>query len=272
MELTRSVNAQTFSGALTDPAGPLDLDFSRASFVEPIGFAGSAALVDAAVREGRQVSFRSPSDQNVQNYMSRMGFGDMLESFGVNSSLPKVNRNDLSGELLELSKFSGEAGGEDLAELVYSKLEQTTTDNSVRETLHSAICELAANVYAHAEVESGFVAAQSTHKGTRIMFAIADSGQGLKRSLERNRNLAINDDLNALMLAVQPNISATAEKGRGQGLSDVVASATNLGGTVTITSGTHQTIHTKMNVSNKPLQGYYQGTMIQVELDCVPGN
>jgi hypothetical protein len=154
---------------------------------------------------------------------------------------------------------------------VFDKLDGSGTDAQVLDTLHSAICELAGNVEWHAQVENGYVAAQTVNRGTKIIFAVADAGRGLKASLESNPTLAITDDANAIALAVQPNISATGERGRGQGLSDVVTSATGLGGTVHLASGKSRAVHSSGHVYTESFPGTFAGTIIQVELDCVPG-
>lgn len=259
MQFAGSVNPYTFSNNWGD--GSI-VDFSGATFVEPVALAGTVAVIEDARRTGQQVSFIKPQNQNIANYMSRIGFGAALDSFSVAHDLPSVNARPLDDELLELQSVSGEHGGEQVASLVATKLRDTHADPQVIESLHSAICETVGNIEFHAEVDHGFVVAQTI--GRRIYFAIADSGVGLKGSL--SKKMLVNDDRNAIELATVANVTATEEVGRGQGLPDVVQTALNARGTVTVATGLAIFTFSGDNVAKRTVNAPFQGTLIQVSL------
>lgn len=270
MKIVSNVNPYSLSQALeAGTADPLVLDLSEAAFVEPFGLVGVAVLAERAVNSGRQVTFVPPANASVRNYLSRMRLGQVLGDLGITHGLPVVHANPLQTELLELQKFSGQGGGEAVATLVYDKLEAVGADSMVRQTLFEAICEVAGNVDFHAKITHGYVAAQTTHQGQKVLFSIADSGQGLRASLSAVRQ--ITDDAEAIDLAVSEEVSGTGETGRGQGLPTVVGTSVGLNGVVHIASGNAKTLHTRTNVIKSVTPGSFPGTAIQVELNCSTG-
>lgn len=270
MKIASSVTPFSLSQSLEiDPVGPLVLDLSTASFVEPYGLVGVAVLAEQAVSAGREVTFVPPTNPNVRNYLSRMRLGEVLTDLGITHGLPVVNANPLQSELLELQKFSGQGGGEAVATLVFDKLEAVGADNEVRQTLFEAVCEVAGNVDYHANVPHGYVAAQTTHQGGKVSFAIADSGQGLMSSLAAFHD--ISDDAEAIDLAVKEEVSGTGERGRGQGLPTVVSTSVGLNGNVHIASGNARNLHSRNGVNKFVTSGSFPGTAIQVELNCSTG-
>lgn len=271
MRITGSINPYSILNALEPTASqdPLVIDLSSVTFIEPVGLVGLAAVTERARNSGRDVSVLSPTSTNVANYLSRMNFGDTLDELGASHQLPNVRSTPHPTELLELQKFSGEGGGDQVASLVFDKLEAMGVDMDVRLSLYEAICEVATNVEFHAEVPHGYVAAQTTHQGSQVMFAIADAGQGLFASLSKVYELA--DDAAAVTAAVQPEVSGTGIKGRGQGLPAVVSTSAGLYGTVDIASGTARDRHSGGKVFSTKTAGSFPGTIIQVQLDCSPG-
>jgi len=267
LKISGSISPTRLLDALEGPGAPqLVIDLSGASWVQPVGLVGIAAIAESARREERQVMFLTPTDGNVANYVSRMRLGLAFDSLHVQHSIRPVRETDLSGDLLELTKVEGEFGGEQVANLVFERLERMGAKSSLAESLHASICEVVGNMHFHSGAEGGWVAAQTTHNGQKITFAIADSGLGLQASLRNNPQLTVTDDTNALQLAVAENISATGERGRGQGLPEVIRSSTGLNGSVHIASGTARAVHRSQNTATGFQSFAFPGTIIQVEL------
>ncbi len=111
-----------------------------------------------------------------------MHLGELLSSLSVPHDLPTVREAPLRDDLLELRKFSSQSDGEALGALVFDKV-RGKVDTYIPDALYSGICELAGNVCFHAQVDTGFAAAQTIPRRGCIFFAIADSGIGMKESL-----------------------------------------------------------------------------------------
>ena len=101
------------------------------------------------------------------------------------------------------------------------------------------------------------------------MFAVADGGRGVSTSLKAG-GLAIETDESALRLAVEPGVSGTGEKGRGNGLPDVVSSTVGLAGLFFMTSGHAWLTRKKGITSTEKLLSVYPGTLIQSTVSCKP--
>ncbi len=255
-----------------DPTAPTCvIDLAGAGFVEPAGLVTIAALADRARREGMIVEFTSPNNESVKNYLSRMKLGDILDELGIDHGLPTVRPKPLAEDLLELRKFSSEFDGGELAALVYDKVDGLDVDPQVPVTLQEGLAELAGNVTLHAEVAHGYAAAQTFPNGgsPQIMFAVADGGRGVSTSLKAG-GLAIETDESALRLAVEPGVSGTGEKGRGNGLPDVVSSTVGLAGLFFMTSGHAWLTRKKGITSTEKLLSVYPGTLIQSTVSCKP--
>ena len=263
-----SLNSRTVAHALTDDSA---IDMSSLTFVEPIGLVAAAALSDRAVRDGQPTNFVRPVDFSAGNYCSRMGLKKHFDSLLISNDLPTVAQNPHPDDLLELQKFSSEFDGTQLAQLVYNRVTSINTevDAQVPNTLYESLCELASNVTTHAEVTHGYVAAQTYPAKGTIVFAVSDSGIGVRQSLAGRYHPA--NDQEALQLAVQYGVSTTGEGGRGSGLHDVMDSVVGLRGTFTIISGSAKLVVTDVGAINPvATPSYFNGTLIQGELSCVP--
>lgn len=227
-----------FMSAGRDDQGALEIDLSELSWVDPVIAAGVAAVAYRANKDGRQVSFIPPTNSSACGYLARMRLGGALQSLGISHGLPTVNERDQEGNLLELREFSSEHDGEQLAELVYTRLKESgKADSQILGPLHGALIELATNTSIHAGVDHGFAIAQTYPNKRQIMFCVADAGKGLKASLDENKQLHPDDDVHALEMAVIRQFSGTEDPHRGYGLPEVVDSVRSLGGTTQIASG-----------------------------------
>lgn len=284
MQLTKNATILSFLRSLPGDSGePLTIDFSGVSFVDPGSVVGLACLADRGRAAGRQVTFMAPSGYNVRNYLSRMHLGEVLDALGVTHDLGRVRENDLSTELLELVKFSGRDSGDELGTLLYDKLEaRSDVHPEVAESLQNSIAELSTNVRTHAQVDHGYAMAQTIPNRSLIRFAIGDAGIGLKKSLEKNRDLPVDDDKNAIGLAVQANVTSTGERGRGTGLAEVVGSTVGFGGKVMLASGGAAVLHERATPEGEDgplanvsytwrLSNAYNGTIVQGEICYQPG-
>ncbi|HEY3569917.1 MAG TPA: hypothetical protein VGP73_18430 [Thermoanaerobaculia bacterium] len=87
--------------------------------------------------------------------------------------------------------------------------------------LTAALKELASNAIEHSRSPAAPLACYEISKSTWTM-AVTDVGQGVLASLRENSSyIALDSHAEALKLALQPGISRTGEKGRGNGFARV---------------------------------------------------
>ena len=134
--------------------------------------------------------------------------------------------------LLELRTFESVREAEALAEHLHGIVESNNKRNA--DLLYKALCETGANVLDHSRVRHGYLMAQMTHGGDLVHFAVGDAGVGMLATL---RELGAVDDSSALDLASATGVSATRQRGRGNGLRDLADQATRSRGEVTVQSG-----------------------------------
>jgi anti-sigma regulatory factor (Ser/Thr protein kinase) len=106
---------------------------------------------------------------------------------------------------------------------------------------HFVFEELGANVVQHSgRPDTGFGLASADPRTGRIQIAFADSGVGFRASLERNPELAgrIEDDGQAIQLALDRRITSGGPGNLGIGLSFLGSLAERLGGDLWLASGT----------------------------------
>lgn len=237
----------------------LTLDLSRVTFCEPIGLVAAAAVMHSAA-QGAGGRLIAPTNTDVLNYLSRVRLGSVLSNFGIPHDLPVV-REHKQISVLELTSFSDAAGLEVLADHLFSLLK--TKDSVSAAALHDCISEAGQNVIQHSRAAVGFFAAQLTHQGRRLRFAVGDAGVGLLANLSR-REAA--DHQQALTLAVTPGVSSTDDSDRGYGFSAMRDVLTRHGGVLHLVSGNaHGAFGAAARTSSDP-SSYFAGTLLQGEL------
>lgn len=214
------------------------LDLSDATFVDPFGLVVLAALVEDARRADRAVLFRPPKDDDCATYLHRMGFADVLDSYGIAHRLAQVRRHDTGDRLLELCRFGADF---DAADRLAAHVFRIFNDDqpALARELYNSVSEIANNVVEHSGASGGFVALQQFRGSLprpQVSFAIADSGAGLAATLRRTHT--VRDDAHALTLAVQRHVTSTGVWGRGAGLY-ALSHRTRYGGRLQLMSGSY---------------------------------
>lgn len=189
------------------------------------------SLIDSQSRKDRAISFTGPKAPNVANYLSRMGLAEVLDSYEVAHRLPPVNANASLDErsLVKLARFSTD---EDVGGLL-NIISYQDIGAPLRRVVSKSLAEAGCNVPEHAQVDYGFIAAQVTHTGTMLRFAVADGGVGVFNTLKQKGAI---DEKQALTWALSGR-SEFDTPGRGRGLKGIREGLAQYGGTGTLLSG-----------------------------------
>jgi len=237
------------------------IDLSQMTFCQPAGLVGLAAFAQHAVRHGHRCRVLSPDSADVARYLSRMHVGEILDSLGVENTLMPVREHMLGDALLELRFFEGARGADNLAQLIYRTVEPAFGSVSAA-VLHNGVAEAGQNVAQHSGQMQGFLAAQRTHQGRRLWFAVSDSGVGLR---ERLAAQGAGDDEHGIRLALKAGVSSIDDPGRGNGLSDMRQQLSSLGGYLQVVSGKANAVagrQLRMRTGTRP----FPGTIVQGEI------
>lgn len=246
------------------------LDLTHAKFLDPAALVAVAAVAERAERDGQSVEFRDPVDADCANYLSRMHLGHALDLAGVDHGLRAVSERDVGDRLRELRRFRSEEGIEEVTQTIMRLLD-ASGDGATAPEIYESVFEIGVNAVQHSGREGGFLALQTFPKLHEVAFAIADSGKGLRSSLNENpRNVGmIPDDCAAVRQAAQKHVSGIDQPGRGRGISTVIAAATERpAGRVLLVSG--DAVGTFHRGEPGPrvslLQDPFLGTLVQARL------
>ena len=238
------------------------IDLTESGWCDPAGLVAVAAFAEAQHLAGRWVNLVSPAMGSRSRYLARMRLGQALDAMGCDHNLPPVREKE-GLELLEFRRFEGETGAEALAQLVYEKTEKNP---AVSAALFRSLCEIGGNVSEHSGRPHGYMAAVSTHDGTRVQFAVADAGSGLTANLAR---VGSTGDAHSLQMVLEGSgTSSTGDVGRGKGIPDTRELVTSLSGHVSMITRTAARFAYRSTSSQLVGPYGFPGTILQGTLLC----
>ncbi|MCU1483690.1 MAG: hypothetical protein JWN67_436 [Actinomycetia bacterium] len=251
----------------TNADGNCMLDLAEARFIEPYPLVAMACFVDATVKLQTKLGFIPPQDAQVSNYLSRMGFVEMLTKRYkfTKQLLPPVRATPHPNDLIELQWFDG-SDVTQIADFVWEQLRRTASSGALN-ALHSSLWEIAENVLFHAGTGGGWIAAQTYKRGTssaRVDVAIGDVGHGIQKTMHRHNPQT---DLEAIDLALRYGVSGLDDPARGIGLADTAEQVRGLGGVVMVRSGNARRRLTRQESKGAQVT-FLPGTIVGLSVPC----
>lgn len=264
-----SLDLDTFASSLNDER---TIDLGGTTFVDVCGIVGVACLADGNASRGASPHVILPTRQEVASYLSRMRMGWVLTDTAAvleGPSLPTVRVRPGADQLVSLLEIRSEWETEEVANLVWSRIEGTV-DPAVAIALFEALTELGSNAVQHSGAARAFAAGQTFRRESEneyVVVAIGDSGIGIRASL--TSRFEPSSDSEALRLALTADVSASGERGRGQGLPSTVESVTALGGELVVHSGSAVAVCRRGGQEVRATRGI-PGTLVAARIPCRP--
>ena len=229
----RSLDHHSFPVPSDVSDGVAVLDLSGISFVVPVSIVILASRMSLLRQNGIEVQIIAPRNPDVANYLSRMGLLELCEQLGgIQCSVPLVRSSPQASRLLEVTPFQKPEDLDELALQVSDHMPAGTSEAT--QSLLTCIYEVGQNVPQHAQSQYGFAAAQYYPRKGSYLFAIGDSGLGLRATL--GSKYAPQDDTDAIRLAVAEGVSRK-NGNRGKGLHTTRRILTGQAGSLTVISG-----------------------------------
>ena len=216
--------------AADDSVAVIDLDHAR--FVTPAGLLSTITFAQRAARQGRKIQLARPRSDEVANYVARAHLGSAIDELGGQHDLPTVREHDVGMNLLAIKSFDNDLGADGLAHHVWHIVHDLDEDAAA--VIYMALAGIGENVGRHSGQSRGYVAAQKTHRGRVLRFAVGDAGRGFRKSLAHHEPKT---DADALRLALQPGVTGSADGTGGYGLSELREKFREIGGTLHLRSG-----------------------------------
>lgn len=178
--------------------------------VHPVVLSMIAALgLTLKDKKGNKIvcrKFAAPS----KNYIIRMGLLDFL---GLHPDTDMVEHHESAGRFIPLSQIRNSGEAEKFITDMIPLLHLEELPNQAQ-TLEYIVSELLRNVIEHAMTKYGaIICAQYYKKSNTIRIGIADTGLGIKKTINQS-HVAITD-LDAIRLALSPGITGTTKQEGG---------------------------------------------------------
>ncbi|MFL6164454.1 MAG: hypothetical protein ACJ74U_19840 [Jatrophihabitantaceae bacterium] len=236
------------------PAGR-QLDLADLRWLDPLHLVGVATHALLAQRAGSRLVLTGLPESQAY-YAARMRLGQIIELFGGEHDLPRVNERDLRDSLLEIQPLRNAHDVERLTELVYQRV--ALRSEPAARALHLAIGEVGSNVCQHAR-SIGFMAAQTIAEHGVLRFAVADAGVGLRATLA---SIGAEDDQQAVQLALSGE-RRKRSPGYGYGLPSTVKIITELHGELLLASGLAASRVSPGRSMDRRLEVAFHGTIFE---------
>lgn len=210
-----------FEAASENESFEFILDLSEVDYIYA---AGLTTLTAAALYLIRHPAFirgelLRPKDSDVDNYINRMGFYDLLK---VLVPYP-FQRHDSTGRFIEIVEVKSEMEVESISTALATIIsEQCNLVSSEEiEPIKYALSELIENVFHHANSPvHAIVFAQTMQAQRTVELAIVDCGRGFRESLLSNIAYSgkIGAAPDAIRLAIQARVTGNPSRNSGEGL------------------------------------------------------
>lgn len=197
-ELNQTTVAPLVAGLISedpDPSDPVVLDLRPVEFAHPFPLAVLASQLQAQGFPSGSVSIRCPRQAGARQYLASSGFlqeaSRHVEVVG-DEGLRHRSKSWSANTVLPLTRLRE---GDEIADLlgkVDSRLDSLLSadqsqSDSVRAPIRSTIREMCANIFHHADYDTGWIAAQkyrNRQTGTPyVEIGVADAGRGIRGSL-----------------------------------------------------------------------------------------
>lgn len=217
-------------------------DISSIGFAEPYGVVVLAAIMEKLVHDGHQVEVICPTDINCASYLVSCGFVQQVRSFaGLAGAARLEGSATTSSTVLPVHLLRSPEDVEALQVRVEEFL-RLAGGWEERHPIIGTIRELCVNVFHHADYPAGWIAGQRYHNryegSDYVEVAIADAGQGIRRSLGAviPEMLSLSDGC-VLERMLREGLTSTQNAYRGNGYYVLQEAAGELDGSFSLRSG-----------------------------------
>lgn len=141
------------------------------------------------------------------HYLERMG---LFKFLGINSGM-KIEKHESAGRFIPLTQINN---SDELTKFITEMIPLLHLEPLQADSIKYVVSELARNVLEHSQSKIGaIISAQYYKKSNRIRIGIADTGVGIKNTIQKSHH--VKSDLDAIRLALTPGITGTTKKEGG---------------------------------------------------------
>lgn len=271
----------TTVGRLLEPAfGPdrparVTLDLRAVEFATPFALVALATQIEAAHARGQAVRLLCPARSQALMYLAVSGFFSHVRSRAdVEGPAEYVGRAPTTTTtVLPLTRIEDNDDVDQAHRAVRARVRDLSRDGDWFKRFRHLVVELCGNIFRHADVQVGYVAAQryTGRYGPYIELAIGDAGQGVIGSLAHvHPKLLHLDPADALKTAVRDRLSSRQDGSGGAGLYGLRKIAADQQGRFVLRSGDARVSASRgaTALRGSACTRALPGTQLMVTVDC----
>ena len=236
----------------------IEVNFDSIQFFYPDGMAPFIATTLCLINEGLSIGFTEPQNYKLSQYWESSGWYDGIKNTG--QILPARSTYVPLTPILT---------SEDIHDFLAKAREVLATTEVFPEGILTAFewafYEISDNVLLHSNSsEPAWLQMTSYRDKQRVEFVVVDTGIGIRESLSESIP-DLESDLQAVVLAVEKEITRNRDIGQGNGLSGTLKIASNANGWMNLHSGRGQLRWMRNHLRQKTVSNH-PGTLVTVTL------
>lgn len=252
------------------------LDLRAVRFVTPFAIVSLATLIEDAHRHGQAVRVLCPDAPDALMYLAVSGFflhagpcADLVGAGDLATRSPSTNAQTV----VPLTRIEDNDDVDRVVDGVRDDICRLASEGEWFKRFRNLVVEICGNVFRHAEVEVGYVAAQR-YAGGRTPFieiSIGDAGRGVVDSLSgRHPTLRDSEAGDALRIAVEEGLTSRPDPHGGNGFAGLLKVSRDRQGRFALHSNGG---HVAASRGGGPLRATtgasaLPGTQVMVTVDC----
>lgn len=243
----------------------LTIDFSGVTKVFPNGMLPIICSVDDLRESGIKVFVKLPNDHETRRIFRSVNWAHFLSPEQYTKSDSTYDRHLVTRRFINAEEQLKAVN--DFMDVV---LRTMTIPKDIISGLEWSINEITDNVLNHSNSKNGGIIQASTHyKENKIVFAVADGGRGILKSMQEGfPNLRT--ELDAIGEAIKAGVTRNPKFGQGNGLAGTLRVTTLTGGSLEVFSGNGRLIATRDTTVRKPLKNArFNGALVSGEINIV---
>jgi anti-sigma regulatory factor (Ser/Thr protein kinase) len=243
----------------------LTIDFRKVQKVFPNGMLPVICSIDELRDLGIKIYIKLPDDDDIRKLFRSVNWAHFLSPTQFEKSDSTYDRH-LVTRRFETAEQQLKAVN-DFMDVV---LRSMTIPKDIISGLEWSINEITDNVLNHSNSKhGGIIQASSHYKEKKIVFAVADSGRGILKSMQEGYP-DLRTELDAIGEAIKAGVTRNPKFGQGNGLAGSLKIATLTGGSFEIISGNGRFTITQEQTLRRALKGSkFNGTLVSGEINIV---
>lgn len=243
----------------------LTIDFKKVKKVFPNGMLPVICTIEELRHSGIKIYVNLPNDGEIRKLFRSVNWAHFLSPEQFEKSDSTYDRH-LVTRRFETPQEQLKAVN-DFMDVV---LRSMRIPKDIISGLEWSINEITDNVLNHSESKfGGFIQASSQYKEKKIVFAVADSGRGILKSMQEGYP-ELRTELDAIGEAIKAGVTRNPKFGQGNGLAGSLKIATLTGGSFEIISGNGRLTITDSETKRRIIKGSsFNGTLVSGEINIV---